>query len=143
MKNCWRKSTLIFGEDEASQKGGDGAATQEGGEGSTASDEEEDDGEDEEAEKIIAMVANFATANSQTAHGSYHSEPRNDFDEVLDEMTRTVGGLANGNAYEAMEEMLDGWVSMENNEYCRQVLGEEAQQLMTVDALCGLAMETT
>ena len=28
---------------------------------------------------------------------------------------------------------------MENNEYCRQVLGEEAQQLMTVDALCGLA----
>mmetsp|Transcript_14545 Transcript_14545/g.31054 ORF Transcript_14545/g.31054 Transcript_14545/m.31054 type:complete len:205 (-) Transcript_14545:23-637(-) len=100
------------------------------------SNNKEDDGEDKEAGEIIAMVAKFAKENSQK---SDHSKPQNDFDEVFDEMARTVGDLANGNAYYATEKILDGWISMEDNDYCRHVIGEEAQELMTRDALCGLA----
>ena len=112
VKNCWRKSTLIFGENavqggEATQEEGDGdspvqdegvdAATQEEGEGNTedapmvgGSEDEEDDAEDKETREIIAIVATFAKENScKSDHSKPRNDfekPRNDFDEVLYEM---------------------------------------------------------
>ena len=61
----------------------------------------------------------------------------NEFDEALLEMTNAVKEADPQNRVE-MQKMVEGWVSIEDSEFCRDVMTAEAEELMDLDVLCNL-----
>ena len=61
----------------------------------------------------------------------------NEFDEALLEMTNAVKEADPQNRVE-MQKMVEGWVSIEDSEFCRDVMTAEVEELMDLDVLCNL-----
>ncbi len=59
----------------------------------------------------------------------------NDFDEILFEVS-PAAEQCNGDYLEDMMKMVDGGVSMEDNEFCQTLLANEVDELIDIDALC-------
>ena len=60
-----------------------------------------------------------------------------EFDEIVQEMTLAVKECKLSNP-EAKKYLVDGLVSMEDNEQCNNLLAEEVNQLMDLEVLCNL-----
>lgn len=100
-------------------------------EGAEESNDEEDTTLDDE---VIKRIYTFVKTNpSQPGESASKSE----FDQILNEMASTVEQLTS-NGIESMQTMMDGWVEMEANDFCVADKAAEGQELMTLDALCGL-----
>ena len=61
----------------------------------------------------------------------------NEFDEALLEMTNAVKEANPQNRVE-MQKMVEGWVSIEDSEFCQDVMAAEVEELMDLDVLCDL-----
>ena len=64
------------------------------------------------------------------------SHVTNDFDDILWEMAVAVGEC--GKDVGSMKAMVEGWVEMEDNEFCTDMLAEKVNGLMAIDSLCNL-----
>ena len=60
-----------------------------------------------------------------------------EFDEIVWERALAVKECSINNP-EAKKSLVDGWVSMEDNEQCNNLLAEEVNQLMDLEVLCNL-----
>ena len=88
---------------------------------------------DTEIKSVFQMTTNFVEENDCSPGNG----KGNDFDAILWEMTMAVKEC-DANDKEGMKNMIEGWVSMEDNDFCQNVLAEERDELMDIDMLCNL-----
>ena len=134
VKKCWRKTTLLDAElcELANETVDESTAND------TTTNEEAVDategtiGEEDESTEVIDLISQFSKTNlMETPEYGY----LNEFDEALLEMTNAVKETDPQNLVE-MQKMVEGWVSIEDNEFCRDVIVAEVEELMDLDALC-------
>ena len=135
VKNCWIKSTLVSFDPptpvtETTEEANTEVPAPEANVDEPSAEEEQyssDDG------AVFNLLAEFVEKNDCKPTGT----KVNDFDAVLEEMVLTVK-QCDGDDLEDMKRMVDGWISMEDTEFCKDLLANEVEELMDIDTLCQL-----
>jgi len=136
VKNCWIKSELIGRDDITSSSATATAASTDidgdvsmdpvvaSEDGSKAPDDDDDDDDDVAGRELVYELAKqFAKDNNDRQRTM---DNMSDYDVMINELVVTMQSTPP----EDMMEMMDGWINMEDNHYCRQLQREEAEEVM-------------
>jgi len=146
IRNCWKKSTLLDKPPAVMdptpadvEMTSDAVAANAGSEdtdvemrvvdAADASDDATDKEDDDAVFKAIADLAELVKKQKEGAEEGAedrYSGGNWEMDCILQEMVETVEGIDCSDP-EAMKELLNGWVSMEETPFCREALADEAE----------------
>jgi hypothetical protein len=125
IRRCWRKSTLIDYNQPPANIDNNIVATSD-----TAAETVTTDQHDSNVEDVLAEVFVFVESHDCKPIGD------NELDEIIWELALAVQTCKIST--QAKNDLIEGWVSMEDNQQCNGILVEEIVQLMDLEVLCQL-----
>lgn len=131
VRNCWRKSTLIDHNQSATTTTDNETVATDVTAAETVATDQSNNQHDNSVDDIFAEVVEFVEGHDCMPKGD------EEFDEIVWEMALALKGCAINNP-EAKKNLVDGWVSMEDNEQCNNLLAAEIDQMMDLEVLCNL-----
>lgn len=129
ISNCWKKTTILSSTPTTSTAADLNSTAEAAGDATVTLT-------DDEAHQLYNLIAQFSAENVNDSDLPNHGFI-NDFDQAFLEMATAVEEC-DADDEEEMRRFIDGWVSMEDNEYCQEVLADEVKKLMDVDLICAL-----
>jgi hypothetical protein len=131
VRNCWRKSTLIDHNQSATTTIDNETVATDVTAAESVDTDQSNNQHDNSVDDIFSEVVEFVERHDCMPIGE------EEFDEIVWEMALTVKECPINNP-QAKKSLVDGWVSMEDNEQCNNLLAEEVNQLMDLEVLCNL-----